>query len=98
MRVADMVRDMMPTARTQINPQDEALGIHLRGNEALYTALTNIIKSRIEGRAQLPEPSDPLVCKSMMARDRELQLLLRRLEFIYLSPSQTGDTGEQPAA
>jgi hypothetical protein len=98
-RVSDMVRDILPFMRNRLSADEQRLGVHLRGNTAMYEALTGIIQSRVTGRAKLPEPSDPLMCKSMLARDRELQWLLSRLEQVYHSPaSQPGDTeGEPPA-
>lgn len=98
-KVSDMVRAMVPHLRGRLTPDEAALAVHLRGNERLYEDLTRIIRGRIGGRASLPEPSDPLVCKSMLARDRELQWLLSRLEFIHRSPVATpaDSDGEPPA-
>ena len=98
-RLTDFVRQLMPVGVGRMTDRENAVAIHLRGNEKLYQALTSLISSRVEGRARLPEPSDPLVCKSMMARDKELQWLLSRLEFIYTSPaSPPADRhGEPPA-
>lgn len=93
-----MVREAIPWMRLRLTKQEAELGIHLRGNERLYTALVDLIETRIEARAALPEPSEPLVCKSMMAKDRELRWLLSRLAFVYKSPPGTpADTpSEQP--
>ncbi len=98
-RVVDMVREMMPRWRVRLTPEEERLAVHLRGNEALLKALKEMVAARIAGRANVPEPSDPLDCKSMLARDRELQWLLGKLEFVYRSPvNQPGrDSGERPA-
>ena len=98
-KVSDMVREMVATRRPDLTAEEEALAVHLRGNVALYSALMALIQTRIGGRANLPEPSDPLVAKSMLARDRELQWLLKVLEHVHLSPvSQSADRdGEQPA-
>lgn len=95
-RVADMVRDMIPRLRVSLSPEEGALGPHLRGNDPLMSALRNLITSRIDGRATVPEPTDPLVCKSMVARDRELQWLLSRLEYVHRSPIQAQGNGEPP--
>jgi len=96
-RVSDMVRDMVPFLRYQMTPAESDLSIHLRGNEVLYKALTGLLHDRIAGRAKVQEPSDPLVCKSFLARDRELQWVLNRLEFIYRSPvNPPGGVAEQP--
>jgi len=98
-RVMDAVRKMVPFMRQPFSPGELALGIHLRGNVALYESLTGIIKARLEGRASLPEPSDPLKCKSVLARDGELRWLLSRLELIHQSPAlqPVEQPGEQPA-
>lgn len=97
--VADSVREMFPHYRDRSTFHERQLGIFLRGNKDLYEALTGIIQSRIEGRANLPEPSDPLQCKSMMARDRECQSILSRLSLIYRSPApQPAEEGGEPPA
>jgi len=95
-RVADMVRDMIPRIRITMSKDEAALAVHLRGNDPLHVAIRNLILSRIEGRAAVPEPTDPLACKSMVARDRELTWLLGRLDFIHRSPSQAQVSGEPP--
>lgn len=99
-RVSEMVMGMVPKFRQSFSKDETELAVHIRGNESLYNSLANLIKSRIEGRAHLPLPSNPLDCHSSMARDRELQWLLSRLEFIYHSPArqEAERTGEQPAA
>jgi hypothetical protein len=96
-KLSDYVRNLFPVVRTRMSKEEVDLGIHLRGNPKLYEALTAIIKTRIEGRAGIPEPSDPLDCKSMLARDRELQWLLSRLAFVYSSPVNQQEDGELPA-
>ena len=99
-RVADMVRNMTPFVRgDRLSPDERALGVFLRGNTELLGVLSNIIQSRIEGRANLPVPSDPIDCKAMVDRDSELRWLLRRLEFVHASPvaEPAEDHGEQPA-
>ena len=95
--VAEMVRHLMPTKRFSMSRDERALAVHLRGNQQLLNALKGLIEARIEGRVKLPEPSDPLVAKSMIARDRELPGLLARLEFIFHSPADNPvDEREQP--
>ena len=97
-KITDVLGDFLPKFRDRLTPDEQDLGIYLRGNKELYEALTKVIQFRIEGRAKVPEPSDPLMCKSMLARDRELQTLLSRLEYVYRSPVlQPADDGEQPA-
>lgn len=97
-KVSDMVREMFPTLRVSLGKHEAALGIYLRGNKDMLDALEGMIQERIEGRAVLPEPSDPLMCKSMMARDRELRWLMSRFRFVFASlPSDpVEDSGEQP--
>ena len=90
-RVSDMVREMVPFLRRAQSPQEIELALHLRGNVALYNALIAIIDLRIRGRAGVPEPSDPVLCKSMLARDRELQWLRDALERAYRAPALTDE-------
>ena len=98
-RVSDMVADFIPFMRYRLTAEESDLAVHLRGNTALLESLISVIRSKIEDRARMPEPSDPLVCKSMMARDRELQELINRLNHLSRSPLETpaDDRGEQPA-
>jgi hypothetical protein len=91
-----MVRDMIPRMRITLSREEAELAVHLRGNDALLVALRNLMLSRIEGRAAVPEPTDPLACKSMVARDRELQWLMGRINYIHRSPAQAQVIGEQP--
>jgi len=97
--VADMVREMVPRHRRTLSEEERIVGVHLRGNDALFNGLKSMIESRIGGRAHLPVPSDPLICKSMLERDNELRWLLSRLEAIHSSPvaEPVEDTREQPA-
>ena len=98
-RVSDMVREMIPHLRGTLPQEELDLSVHLRSNEKLYDALTELIRSRIRGRENLPVPSDPLACKSIMERQSELRWLLSRLEHLYRLPMNQGvDQGEQPAA
>ena len=97
-KVSDMVREMIPRFRHHLTDEEAALGLHLRGNAPLLEALRGLIHARIEARAQLPAPSEPLVCKSMVDRDRELQWLISRLEYVHASPvNQPEDDRERPA-
>lgn len=89
-RVSDMVREMFPRFRTALSEEDRDLAVHLRGNERLYNALTAILRSRIQGRDQLPVPSDPLTCKSILERNNELRWMLSKLEYLYRSPANAG--------
>jgi hypothetical protein len=98
-RLADVVGRMLPYLRHGgLTREESSLGIHLRGNQALRDALVAFLKTRIEGRAQQQEPTDPLVCKSWLARDREIQWAINRLDFVFRSPVRdAADDGEQPA-
>jgi hypothetical protein len=92
-----MVRDMISRIRHTESEHHESLRPHLRGNEALYKALTTMIQSRIEGRAQLRLPSDPLQAYGSLARDKECQWLLGQLGFVYNGPIQEpAENSEQP--
>lgn len=100
-RVSDFVREMIPALRDRVSPIEADLALHLRTNEPLYRCLTEFLRARIEARARVPEPAEPLLCKSMLARDREVQAILSRLEALRLSPvnePRKEDEGEQPAA
>ena len=98
-RVSDMVREMIPHMRGKLPQEELDLSAHLRNNEKLYDALTELIRSRIRGRESLPVPSDPLACKSLMERQSELRWLLTKLDHLYRLPIDQGaDQGEQPAA
>jgi hypothetical protein len=96
-KVSDLVRDLGIARRTIVIQEEQRLGPHLRGQAALYDALVALIRTRIDGRAGVPEPSDPMVAKSMIARDRELQWLLSRLESVYRSPVNQPNSDEPPA-
>lgn len=97
-RVTDMVRNLMPFLRRNLSDHEQALLLHLRGNEPLFDALKGLIESRIGVRASASVPSDPIQCKAILERDSELRWLLARLEFIYRSPfAQPTDEGEPPA-
>ncbi len=97
-RVTDVVRDLIPRFRNSLTAEEQRVATYLRGNENLFEGLKELIELRIQGRANVPEPSDPIQCKSMLARDRELQSFLAKLEFIYKSPvtQPAPDDGEPP--
>jgi hypothetical protein len=97
-RVSDFLREMIPKWRTTMTPEEAALAVHLRGNDKLMASLRDLIMSRIGGRASLPEPSDLLTCKSWLARDRELQWLLGRLEALHRSPVMQPADNREPSA
>lgn len=98
-KVSDTVLNMFPKLRSRLTSLEQALVPHLRGNTPLYEALKGLIETRIEARARVPEPSEPLVAKSMIARDRELQWLLSTLEHLYKAPVDTPaqEDSEPPA-
>ena len=96
-RVADMVREMFPLKRGQMPQEEQNLAVHLRGNDLLLKDLTELIRSRIEGRDRLPVPTDPLACKGFMERNNELRWLMAKLEYLYRSPvNPEAEQGEQP--
>ena len=97
--ITDMVMGMVPGLRTRPSPVEQDLAVHLRGNENLLSALRDLIDSRIKARAALALPSTPQECQISMTRDRELQWLVGRLEYVYHSPVSQGndEQGEQPA-
>lgn len=99
-KIADVLQDMVPQWRHELTPSEQRIGVYLRGNDDLLTGLREIIEERTGRRAALPVPSDPLMCKAVMERDKELRWFLSRLEFIHSSPvaqSVEEDDREQPA-
>jgi len=96
--VAEMVRRIIPTQRFRMPPEEQRLAVLLRGNKELLDALKGVLNARIQGRALTAEPSDPVACKSMVARDRELQGFIARLDFLFNSPinSPADRDREQP--
>ena len=99
-RVTEMVMEMLPKWRHRMTQEEAALGVHLRGNAPLLEALKALIQARITGRASVPVPTDPIACKAILDRDRELQWLLWRLEFVHRSPASVpghDEDREQPA-
>ncbi len=98
LRVRDMVREMIPTARYHISKEEARLAIHLRGNAELYESLIGIIQARLVTRTLIPVPTDPLMCKSILDRDNELRWVLARLEYVYHSPINAPDDSREPPA
>jgi len=94
--LADMVRGMGLRLRQEMSPEEQRIAVYLRGNEDLYEGFRCLIQSRFEGRAKLPLPSTPQECQISMARDKELQWLLGRLEYVYRSALKAAPEGEQP--
>lgn len=96
-RVTDMVREMVPKWKYRLTVSEASLGLHLRGNTELLEALSNLITERIRSREVKEIPSDPVDCKTTMARDKELRWIISRFEYVYHSPvaSET-QQGEQP--
>ena len=97
-RVSDALRRAIPFMRNRLTQDEQTLGVHLRGNADLHAALMRLIQTRIETRATVQEPSDPVACKSMVARDRELQWLKTRLNFIFQSPVHEPALDSEPPA
>jgi hypothetical protein len=98
-KLSDFVRELLATKQHKPIPEEQTVGTFLSANPAFTAALRNLIQSRISARASIPEPGEPMDCKSMIARDRELQWLLRRLEDLSLAPASAPGTraGEPPA-
>lgn len=93
-----MLRSILPSRVLTLAPHEEDLGTHLRGNEPLYEAIVGMLEARIDHRASLPVPPEPIDCRASMERDHELRILLNRIEYIYHSPVvPIHDDGEQPA-
>lgn len=96
-RITDIVMERWHRLRSRMTKEDSDLAPHLRGNDRLHDALTELIRSRIRWRESLPVPSDPLECKGFMERNDEMRWLLRRLDFVYRSPvNEVAEQGEQP--
>jgi hypothetical protein len=91
-RVVELVRSMKPRWRYTLSDTEQALSIHLRSNDALLSALSDLVTERIRGREASPVPNDPVTCKVTMAMDKELRWLISRLEYVHQSPTE----GEQP--
>jgi len=98
-RVVDVVRDMIPFMRNSMSGNERDLAAHLRGNEILFNALINVLRARLEGRANLSVPSDPIKSHSRVVADSELHWLINRLTFIYKSPvMEPTDRRDEPPA
>ncbi len=97
--LTDMVMRLVPNMRDSLSVTERALAPHLRGNADLLGGLKAIIEERIGVRNRQQVPSDPMECKVMLERDRELQWLLSRLEVVCHSPvnEEVDDRGEPPA-
>lgn len=98
-RVSDILRELMPQSRQVMSGDERMVATYLRGNDNLLQGLKGILESRLEGRASLPTPSDPLECMRRIAMDKELRWVLAKLEFIFRSPVSEAseiDDGEQP--
>lgn len=96
-RLAEFVTEMFPALRRRMSKVDESVAVHLRGNDKLYAALRDLLTTRLEARSSMGEPRDPNDCKSIVARNSEIQWLLTRLESIYRSPLNQQESGEPPA-
>lgn len=98
-QLVDYVRQLTAKFRWRLNPAETELARFLRGNAPLHEALKAFLQERLKGRANVPEPSTPDECKSIVARDREVQWVINRLEFLFKSPVSTpADVeGEPPA-
>lgn len=100
-RLSDVVMAMIPSHRHGgMTTHDRQAAVFLRGNTPLFEALTGIVTSRLQGRATVQEPADPVLCKAIMARDGELRWILWKLDTLYRAPAaeHEADSGEPPAA
>ncbi len=97
-RVSDTLRRVLPFIRNPLTQNEQQLGVYLRGNIGLHDALVGMIQFRLDTRARVQEPPDPVACKSMVARDRELQWLKSRLDFIFQSPVHEPASDSEPPA
>ncbi len=97
-RLTDMVRSMIPFMRSNMTVAERDLAIHLRGNEPLFNALNIVLRARLEGRANLPVPSDPIKSHTRLVADTELRWIISRISHIYHSPvlEPVDGRGEQP--
>ena len=96
-RLSEFVQEIPRFLNRQMSKEEASLAVQLRGNDALMKSLRELIELRIRQRASVAEPHDPVACKSIIARDRELQWFLGRLEFIYRSPVNE-EKGEPPVS
>ena len=79
-------------------PSELNLAAHLRGNTPLYEAMLNFLTSRLDARAAMPVPPEPIDCRAVLDRNSEIRQVLARLDAVYRSPvNPPADDGEQPA-
>ena len=97
-RVSDTLHKVLSFIRNPLTQNEQQLGIYLRGNIGLHDALVGMIQFRLDARARVQEPLNPVACKSMVARDRELQWLKGRLDFIFQSPVHEPVPDSEPPA
>ena len=90
-----MVRELIPHFRNRVTKDEIDLSVHLRTNEPLYRLLRHIVESRISGRMNVAEPSNPIDCKALLARDGECRWFLNVLERAFTSPVKPPE-GEHP--
>ena len=94
-RVSDVVRDLWTKpGRRAMAVRDNEMRLLLQGQDKLYELLTGLIRERIDMRAALAMPADPLASFTSMARDKEAFWLLSKLE--YIRSAVVEDDGEQP--
>ena len=97
-RVSDMVRRVIPFMKNPLTQSEQQLGIYLRGNIGLHDALVGLIQFRLDVMARVQEPPDPIACKSLVARDRELRWFKSRLDSIFQSPVHEPASDSEPPA
>lgn len=87
-KLSEMVREMVPFMKDRRGREEWALAEHMRGNVTLHETLRKIIQARIEGRLLMVEPTNPLDCRALLARQAECKWFLALLERAFSAPVQ----------
>ena len=87
------------TTAAPLLPNELDLAAHLRGNTPLYEAMRTFLTARLDARAAMPVPPEPVDCRAVLERNAEVRQVLARLDIIFRSPvnQPADDDGEQPA-
>ena len=99
-RLRDWVVANIPLlGRFSLQPHEQDLAAHLRGNAPLYESLKTFINARLDARSVQPVPSEPIKCLAILERNHEDRWLLSRLDLIFRSPVNPAaqEDGEPPA-
>ena len=79
-------------------PNELDLAAHIRGNTPLYEAIRYFLSARLDARAAMPVPPEPIDCRAILERNAEVRQILARLDTVYRSPvNQPAEDGEPPA-